>query len=208
MRQGPPRRPLATCFRAVGNELQAAVQCECRAVGGAASPWLDAGRVHWWLKGECRAGTQRDARMGPVARRRACLSGGWVCGARWAMCSCEAVCVWAWRGCREAKTRAARVPLRLWCHLVPPGHERGTHCVCAPHSPRTLWGVQLVRQGWELGGREGSPHALRGRSLPPPHPRVRRAEGVSGAPGSQEMRVCAAQRNSKFCGRGGKLPAD
>ena len=107
MRQGPPRRPLATCFRAVGNELQAAVQCECRAVGGAASPWLDAGRVHWWLKGECRAGTQRDARMGPVARRRACLSGGWVCGARWAMCSCEAVCVGMARGCREAKgTRA------------------------------------------------------------------------------------------------------
>ena len=108
MRQGPPRRPLATCFRAVGNELQAAVQCECRAVGGAASPWLDAGRVHLRLKGGVQSRhTQRDARMGRASGRRACLSGGWVCGARWAMCSCEAVCVGMARGCREAKgTRA------------------------------------------------------------------------------------------------------
>ena len=78
MRQGPPRRPLATCFRAVGNELQAAVQCECRAVGGAASPWLVAGRVHWRLKGGVQSGhTQRDARMGPVART-ACMPLGRV----------------------------------------------------------------------------------------------------------------------------------
>ena len=49
-------------FRAVGNELHAAVQCECRAVGGAALPWLDAGRVHWRLKGGCRAGTRNETR--------------------------------------------------------------------------------------------------------------------------------------------------
>ena len=86
-RRGPASTFLfATCFRAVGNELQAAVQCECRAVGGAASPWLDAGRVHWRLQGGVQSRhTQRDARMGRASGRRACLSGGWVCGAGWAM---------------------------------------------------------------------------------------------------------------------------
>ena len=86
-RRGPPRRPLATCFRAVGNELQAAVQCECRAVGGAASPWLDAGRVHWRLQGGVQSRhTQRDARMGTRCPDGVHASReGWVCGAGWAM---------------------------------------------------------------------------------------------------------------------------
>ena len=98
-----------------------------------------------------------------------------MCGAGWAMCSCEAVCghgvgVARRNACRCGRYRdtravAAVVPPR------PPRNERGTHCVCVRHTARrTLWGVQLVRQGWELGGREGSPHALRGRrSLPAAH---------------------------------------
>ena len=40
--------------------------------------------------------------------------------------------VGAWRGCREAETRGVRVPLRLWCRLVPPRNARGNPlCVCA-----------------------------------------------------------------------------
>ena len=164
MRQGPPRRPLATCFRAVGNELQAAVQCECRAVGGAASPWLDAGRVHWWLKGECRAGTQRDARMGPVARRRACLSGGWVCGARWAMCSCEAVCVgmaWVSRGenARRSRAVAAVVPPR------PPRPRAGNPlCVCATQ-PAHFVGCAARETGLGAGWERRQP-ACAARAVP------------------------------------------
>ena len=83
-------------------------------------------------------------------------------------------------------------------------------CVCVRHTARrTLRGVQLARQGLGAGcGREGSPHALRGRSLPPPHPRVcacvRRAGGGR-APWSQE-RCASSQRNRKFADGG--LPAD
>ena len=42
--------------------------------------------MHWRLKGGVQSRhTQRDARMGRASGRRACFSGGWVCGARWAM---------------------------------------------------------------------------------------------------------------------------
>ena len=81
-------------------------------MGGAASPWLNAGRVHWRLKGECRAGTRNETRgWGPVART-ACMPLGRL-GVRrrvWAMCSCGGrVCVGMARGCREAKNaRRAR----------------------------------------------------------------------------------------------------
>ena len=91
---------------------------------------------------------------------------------------------------------------------LAPAASAGQPTVCVRHTARhTLWDVQLVRQGWERGGgREGSPHATRRgrRSLPPPHPRVRRAEGVSGAPWSQEMRVAAQPQVS----RAGVLPAN
>ena len=143
-RRGPASTFLfATCFRAVGNELQAAVQCECRAVGGAASPWLDAGRVHWRLKGGVQSRhTQRDARMGRASGRRACLSGRVEVRRRVGHVQLRGcVCVGMARGRREAeKARAARVPLRPWKR---PRHERGaTHCVCVRHTARRrLWSV-------------------------------------------------------------------
>ena len=127
------------------------------------------------------------------------------------MCSCEAVCGQAVpeekrRPCGRCEENACRpppVPPR------PPVQRAGTHCVCATQ-PGALCGVCSSRgRGWERGvGEKGSPHATRrGRwSLPPPHPRVRRAEGVSGgAPWSQEMRVAAQPQVSRA---GGILPAD
>ena len=161
MRQGPPRRPLATCFRAVGNELQAAVQCECRAVGGAASPWLDAGRVHWRLKGECRAGTRNETHgWDPlpdgvhVSREGGCAAQGGPCAAARAVCGQA-------RGCREVKTRAACMPVRPSGTASPPGHERGgTRCVCVcvfvRHTARRrLWGVGAACE--EAAGKKGEP---------------------------------------------------
>ena len=165
MRQGPPRRPLATCFHAVGSELQAAVQCECRAVGGAVSPWLDAGRVHWRLKGECRAGPQRGARMGPVARRRACLSGGWVCGARWAMCSCEAVCVGMARGVARRKNACHTRAVAVVEAASPPPRARGNPlCVCATQ-PGALCGVCSSRGRARSGGWERREPARAARAV-------------------------------------------
>ena len=81
----------------------------------------------------------------------------------WAMCSCEAACVWAWRGrCREGEER---VPHACRCgrgSRLAPGHERGaTHCVCVcATQPGALCGVCSSRgRAGCGGGREGSPHA-------------------------------------------------
>ena len=86
-------------------------------------------------------------------------------GARREALGCAARC-----SCEISATRAvaAVVPPR------PPGHERGeTTVFCAPHSPAHFAGRAAREAGLGAGGgREGSPHALRGRSLPPPHPRV------------------------------------
>ena len=95
--------------------------------------------------------TQRDARMGPVARRRACLSGGWVCGAGGGMCSCEAVCGQAW-GCREVKnarrTRAVAPPSR---------HERGEPAQAVGCAAREAG----LGAGWQRKGAGGGLFRLR-----------------------------------------------
>ena len=87
MRQGPPRRPLATCFRAVGNELQAAVQCECRAVGGAASPLLEAGQGALTVGRRSPEQAHATGRTDgdPLSDGVFASQEGWVYGAWWAM---------------------------------------------------------------------------------------------------------------------------
>ena len=70
-----------------------------------------------------RCGILRPLDLRAEAMTRAGRGG---CAAQGGPCvSCEAACVgmaWVSRG---EKTRAARVPLRLWRRLVPSGHERG-----------------------------------------------------------------------------------
>ena len=156
--------------------------------------------------------TQRDARMGRASGRRACLSGGWVCGAGCGPCAAVRLCVWAWRGgVARLKTR---VPHACRCgrgsRPVPAASAgQPTECMCAPHSLAHFAGCAAREAGLGAGGcgEEGSPHALRGQSLPPPHPRVcacdRRAGGGR-APWSQ--RNASSQRNRKFADGG--LPAD
>ena len=212
-RRGPASTFLfATCFRAVGNELQAAVQCECRAVGGAASPWLDAGRVHWRLKGGVQSRhTQRDARMGRACRT-ACMPLGRV-GVRRRVghVQLRGPCVWAWRGgVARRKARATRVPLRPSEPPRPPATSAGqpTVCVCATQ-PGALCGVCSSRgRGRERGcGREGSPHATRrGRRWATASSRVcvRPPGWRRGAPWSQRD----ARRSATASLRTGALPAD
>ena len=132
--------------------------------------------------------------------------GRW-CAAQGGPCAAVRLCVWAWRGgVARRKTRATRVLLRPWKPPRPPGHERGNHCVCATQ-PGAGCGVCSSRgRAGCGGGREGSPHALRGQSLPPPHPRVcacdRRA-GRGRALEPKSTRV-AGQPQVLFqvCGRG------
>ena len=125
------------------------------------------------------------------------------CAAQGGPCAAVRLCVWAWRGgVARLKTRAARVPLRPWKPPRPRRERGATHCVCVRHTARrTLRGVQLVRQGLGAGcGREGSPHALRGQSLPPPHPRVRRAEGGerrARSGGSQQAEASAVRHAAR-----------
>ena len=107
----------------------------------------------------CYAGAKtRSAspRRSPRASgRRACLSGGWVCGAGWAMCSCEAACVGMARGCREEKNACrARAVAALRSRLVPPATSGATHCVCAPHSPAQAVGCAAREAGAGSGGWE------------------------------------------------------
>ena len=146
--------------------------------------------------------------MGPVARRRACLSGR--VGVRRRVGHVQlrgCVCVWAWRGgVARRKMRAASVPLRpSGAASCPPATSAGQPTVCVW---RTLRGVQLARQGWERGGwREGSPHATRrGRrwatACAAPCACVRRA----GRGRALEPKRCASKRNRKFADGG--LPAD
>jgi hypothetical protein len=95
---------------------------------------------------------------------------------------------------------------------LAPGHERrATHCVCVcvrHTAQRTLWGVQLVRQGLGAGGgREGARTRRDVGGGGPPHVqrRVRAFAGLDGgAPWSQ--RDASSQRNRKFADGG--LPAD
>jgi hypothetical protein len=208
MRQGPPRRPLATCFRAVGSELQAAVLCECRAVGGAASPWLGAGRVHWWLKGGCRAGTRNETR-GWDARPdgvHASREGG--CAAQGGPCAAVRLCVWAWRGgCREAKNACHTRAFAAVEAASPPPRARGNPlCVCATQ-PGAGCGVcvQLARQGRVRGWERREPGAtLRGRGglcRLPIAICVRATAGLRRARALEPKR-CASQRNRKFADGG------
>ena len=90
--------------------------------------------------------------------RRACLSGRVVCGAGWAMCSCEGR-AWTGEGVSRGEKRRARAVAALRSRFVPPGHERGNPLFFVRHTARRrLWGVQLVRQGLGAGGgREGKP---------------------------------------------------
>ena len=121
---------------------------------------------------------QRDARMqgGPCAAARA------VCGQA--------------RGCREVKTRAARVPLRpSGAASSPRPRARGNPlCACAPHSPAHFAGCAAREAGAGSVVRErGEPGAtLRGRrSLPAAHRHLcacdRRAEEGARL-GAKEMR--------------------
>ena len=137
-----------------------------------------------------------------------------------------------WRSCAAQGGPCAAARLRVWGHgigvsrggkrvpracrcgrgsrLVPPGRERGaTHCVCVcATQPGALCGVCSSRgRGWERGGIEGSPHATRrGRSLPPPHPRVCACDRRAGGGRALEPKRCASKRNRKFADGG--LPAD
>jgi hypothetical protein len=155
--------------------------------------------VHVSLEGGVRC------RVGHSGRAR--VSGGW-CAAQAGPCAAVRLCVWAWRGgVAKAKSacRTRAVAAVEAASSPPPATSGATHCVCVRHTARrTLRGVQLARQGLGAGcGREGSPHALRGQSLPPPHPRVcacdRRAGGGR-APWSQ--RDASSQRNRKFADGG------
>ena len=129
------------------------------------------------------------------------------------MCSCEAACVWAWRGrCREGEER---VPHACRCgrgSRLAPGHERGaTHCVCVcATQPGALCGVCSSRgRGRERGLRErreparDAPQAAVGHRMcsavcvrPPGWRRARL--------GAKEMRVAAQPQ----VWRAGALPAD
>ena len=74
------------------------------------------------------------------------------------MCSCEAVCGQAVpeekrRPCGRCEENACRPP------PVPPRPPRATSGdpLCVRHTTRrTVWGVQLVRQGWSWVRDEGS----------------------------------------------------
>ena len=98
---------------------------------------------------------------GSAGAARLCrgVSGGW-CAAQGGPCAA----VRAVRGqtgvSRGENARPAHAVAALRSRLVPPpGHERGGPTVfCAPRhtARRTLWGVQLVRQGLGAGVRKGS----------------------------------------------------
>ena len=105
----------------------------------------------------------------------------------WAMCSCEAVCVWAWRRMSRGEERA---PHACRCgrgsRLVPPATSAGqpTVCVCVcATQPCALCGVCSSRgRGWERGVR-GEKGARTRRDVGgggPPHPRVRAFAGLEG----------------------------
>jgi hypothetical protein len=98
------------------------------------------------------------------------------------------MCVCMCNMCAHATCTCACMRVQLCCVCV---------CACVPHSPAQAVGVQLVRM-LERGGRGRAPRdAPQAAALPPPHPRVRRAEGVGGAPWSQEMRVAAQRQVSR-----------
>jgi hypothetical protein len=79
-----------------------------------------------------------------------------VCGARWAMCSCEVVCVGMARGVSRGEKNARHTRAFAAVEAAsPPAASAGQPTVCVRHTARhTLWDVQLVRQGWERGGWE------------------------------------------------------
>ena len=182
------------------------VQCECCGVGGAASPWLDAGRVHWRLQGECRAGTRNETRgMGARPDRvHAAREGGWWRGAGWATCSCEGRCVWAWQGCREAEKRTPpRAVVASGCSSPTP--RAGNPCVCATQ-PGAGCGVCTARQGLGAGG-AGEKEPPRDAVLeavsagcPSPSVCVRPPGWRRARLGAKEMRRRSPHR--KFGGRG------
>ena len=144
---------LASALWATSCRLQcsASVPCSGRCGFAVAGRWSGA------LVAERRVQsrhTQRDARMGRASGRRACLSGGWVCGAGCGPCAAVRLCVWAWRGgCREAKKRVPHACLCGRGSRLAPAASAGQP-LCVRHTARRrLWGVQLVGQGrvrgWE-----------------------------------------------------------
>ena len=94
--------------------------------------------------------------MGRASGPRACRSGGWVCGAGWAMCSCEGrVCVgMAWGVSRGGKAHATRVPLRPSGAASSPTPRAWATTVCAPHSPAQAVGCAAREAGAGSGARE------------------------------------------------------
>ena len=97
-----------------------------------------------------RAGLWRSREPVRVAR----VSLQVVCGAGWAMCSCEAVCGQA--GCREEKRRPCGHCGETRAGTAsPPCNERGTRCMCAPHNPVHFVGCAACEAGLELGAKGG-----------------------------------------------------
>ena len=145
---------------------------------------------------------------GPRAVRAARLSGCCTClcgGHVRRRVGQRAVCVGMARGCREAKNAChTRAFAAVEAASSPPRARGNPLCVCVRHTVRrTLRGVQLVRQGLGAGcGREGSPHALRGRSLPPPHPRVCACDRRAGRGRALEPKKCVVAAQPQVCGRG------
>jgi hypothetical protein len=185
----------------------------CSAVRVQCSGWCGfavAGRWSGALVAERRVQsrhTQRDARMGCASGRRACLSGGWVCGARWAMCSCEAVCVGMARGVSRGEKRVPHACLCGRGSRLAPAASAGQPTVCVRHTARRrLWSVCAAREAGpgagvgEKGARRDAARAR--RSLPAAHRHLcacdRRAEEGARL-GAKEMRVAA---QPQVCGRG------
>ena len=122
------------------------------------------------------------------------------------MRSCEGrVCVGMARGVSRGEKNAChtRAVAALRSRLAHRPRAWGNP-LCVRHTARrTLRGVQLVGQGLGAGcGREGSPHALRGQSLPPPHPRVCACDRRAGGGRALESKRCVVAAQPQVCGRG------
>lgn len=118
--------------------------------------------------------------------RRACLSGRVVCGAGWAMCSCEGR---AWTG--EGVSRGEKTPRACRCGptepLRPPRPRAGQPTVfCAPHSPAQAVGCAAREAGAGSGGWQRR------------EARTRRSAGGGGPPHAQRrVRAFAGLRRAR-----------